>query len=51
MTDEEKIAKLKEEKEKLIKELAHTEEETKQITNEIELLSLQTNNTEGDKEE
>ncbi|VVC39651.1 Coiled-coil domain of unkwon function DUF2037 [Cinara cedri] len=51
MTDEEKIAKLKEENEKLLEELADAQKETKQINNEIEQLSLETNNMEGDRKQ
>lgn len=44
MTDEEKIARLQEEKQKLMEQLALAQEETKKIENELEKKSSQTNN-------
>ncbi|XP_025423981.1 coiled-coil domain-containing protein 93 isoform X1 [Sipha flava] len=49
MTDEEKIIKLQEEKQKLIEELAQAQEETKKIENEIKEKSFHTSNMEEDK--
>lgn len=47
MTDEEKIAKLQEEKQKLTEELIQAQEETKRLENEIETKSF--HNIEDDK--
>ena len=44
MTDEEKIAKLKEENEKLAEELTQAQKETEKIECKIEKITLQNNN-------
>jgi len=49
MTDEEKIAKLKEENQKLAKELAQAQEETIKIESKIEKLSSLNNNIGDDR--
>lgn len=51
MTDEEKIAMLQEEKQKLTNELAQAQEETKNIESEIEKKSFQNIDMEDDKRE
>lgn len=49
MTDEEKIAKLKEENQKLAEELAQAREETNNIESKIEEITLQNNNMGDDR--
>lgn len=49
ITDAEKIAKLKEENEKLTEELTEIQAETKAIEDEIEKKNVQANNVEVDK--
>lgn len=49
MTDGEKIAKLQEEKQILMKELAQAQEEIKYVEDEIEKKSFQNNNMDDDK--
>ncbi|KAF0771641.1 coiled-coil domain-containing protein 93 [Aphis craccivora] len=49
MTDEEKIAKLKEENQKLAEELAQAQEETNNIESKIEEITLQNNNMGDDR--
>lgn len=51
MTDEEKMEKLKEEKKKLIDELAQAQEETKRLENEIEKTSFQMNSIDDNKKQ
>jgi len=49
MTDEERIAKLKEENQKLTEELAQAQEETVTIESKIEKITLQNNNMDDDR--
>lgn len=51
MTDEEKIAKLQEEKQKLTENLASVREETREIENKIEKVSFQYKNIKADKKQ
>lgn len=51
MTDAEKIAKLKEENQKLTEELTEVQVETKVIENEIEKKTFQANNIEDDRKQ
>jgi len=49
MTDEEKIAKLKEENQKIAEELAQAQEETNNIESKIEKITLQNSNMGDDR--
>lgn len=51
ISDEEKIIKLQEEKQKLIEELKQAQEETKLLENEIENQSIDTNSMDDDKKQ